>query len=192
MSVRKDKTLELNRSITPIRSYVPPGTPLASVLPDLDNLQAVNEFISQDPSNLVSVLPGICSKLHEACISDPQYCPIVWKGMFQILKDLSNETPRHKLKPPLCKVKPYEYINCHGEEWSDDYAWLNDKSNSEVLEYIKRENDYTDKYMESSKGLQKLLFKEFVERLHEDEESARVLLSDGWVYYSKYVFFSKF
>ena len=185
MSTRKE-TKTLHAAPTLIRA-VTPGTPLASVLPDLDNLDDVDKFIKGDPSNLVAVLPDICSKLNNAIINDPQHCALVWKGLFEILKQLSVEATENRFRPPQCERVSYKFTNCHGEEWSDDYAWLSDKTNSKVLEYIEQENQYTEKYMDSTKGLQKLLFKEFVERLHEDEESARVLLSDGWVYYSKYV-----
>lgn len=186
--MRKDKNINspLIRALT---GGVTPGTPLASVLPDLDNLDNVDEYIRTDPCNLVAVLPEICSKLNNAIINDPQQCELVWDGLLGILKQLSNKANENRLKPPLSQIVPYTFVNCHGEEWHDDYAWLNDKTNPKVLEYINLENEYTEKYMDTTKGLQKLLFKEFVERLHEDDESARVLLSDGWVYYSKYVYF---
>lgn len=73
----------------------------------------------------------------------------------------------------------------HGEEWHDDYAWLNDKENPDVLSYIKQENDYSDKIMEHTKPLQKLLYKEFVSRLDESEETPKTMSLDGWTYYSK-------
>jgi oligopeptidase B len=41
--------------------------------------------------------------------------------------------------------------------------------------------------MEKTRPLQKLLYKEFVSKLNEIEESAPMTLSDGWSYYSKYV-----
>jgi oligopeptidase B len=44
---------------------------------------------------------------------------------------------------------------------------------------------FADATMAHTRTLQKVLFKEFVSRLDESEESARVTLSDGWEYCSR-------
>ncbi|KAJ3214715.1 hypothetical protein HK099_006693, partial [Clydaea vesicula] len=73
----------------------------------------------------------------------------------------------------------------HGEEWSDGYAWLNDRENQEVLDYIEAENKYADQMLMSTRPLQRTLYKEFVSRLDESEESPRATFSDKWTYYTK-------
>jgi len=54
-----------------------------------------------------------------------------------------------------------------------------------VLKYIEDENQYALAALSHTAPLQKLLYNEFVSRLDADEESARVMLPDGWSYYSK-------
>jgi hypothetical protein len=44
---------------------------------------------------------------------------------------------------------------------------------------------YANACLSNTKTLQKVLYKEFVSRLNEDEESARVTLNDGYTYYTK-------
>ncbi|KAG0054910.1 hypothetical protein BGZ83_010135 [Gryganskiella cystojenkinii] len=54
-----------------------------------------------------------------------------------------------------------------------------------LLKYIDDENQYALAALSHTAPLQKLLYNEFVSRLDADEESARVMLADGWSYYSK-------
>jgi oligopeptidase B len=64
---------------------------------------------------------------------------------------------------------------------------LTDRDNPKVIEYIEKENDYSENCMEHTKPLQKLLYMEFLSRLDEQEESPKVLLSDGLTYFSRRV-----
>ena len=191
---------ETSRPTTPVAKLidiVEPdlSTPLAYVLPDLNQLDQVDAFVAQESSNIVQILPEIAAQLQEFCISDPRACPTVWSCLKGLLEELHAKRREHLeskdtlnlIQIPECPAKPYVFTNCHGEEWSDDYAWLSDRSNPDVLEYIEVENTYAENMLESTKPLQKLLYREFVSRLNDKEESARVTLSDGWTYYSKFV-----
>ena len=40
--------------------------------------------------------------------------------------------------------KDHKEINLHGVTLTDDYAWLRDKENPEVTEYLKAENAYAE------------------------------------------------
>lgn len=73
----------------------------------------------------------------------------------------------------------------HDEEMTDEYGWLNNRENPLVLEYIEKENEYSENMLKHTKPLQTLLYKEFVARLDESGETAKTPLGDGWVYYSK-------
>ncbi|KAI8924881.1 prolyl oligopeptidase [Entophlyctis helioformis] len=88
---------------------------------------------------------------------------------------------------PVCAAKPHKWVNVHGEEWQDSYAWLSNREDPEVLEYIEDENKYSDALLADTTPIQAILYKEFVARLDESEESAHVVLPDGWEYYSKKV-----
>ncbi len=56
--------------------------------------------------------------------------------------------------PPKLKKIPVEIIK-HGDKRIDNYAWLKDKSNPEVIKYLKDENRYTEYVMADTKELQR-------------------------------------
>ncbi len=67
----------------------------------------------------------------------------------------------------------------------DDYAWLTKKEDPNVMKYLEAENEYGNSSLAHTRTLQKVLFKEFVSRLNESEESARVTLPDGLGYFTR-------
>ena len=44
-------------------------------------------------------------------------------------------------QPPKAKQIPKE-LQIHGDVRMDEYYWLNDRENPEVIEYLNNENDY--------------------------------------------------
>ncbi|KAJ8329679.1 hypothetical protein BDV3_003684 [Batrachochytrium dendrobatidis] len=163
----------------------------APIHPPLDQLDRVDKYVLEEPSNIVHLLPSIASFLEHMCISNPESCNQIWstlKPLLENLQDKERATKQcHITRPPspICEPKPYSFQNVHGENWHDDFGWLNDRSNQQVLDYIEAENQYSEKILEDTKPLQKLLYREFVSRLDESQESAKVVLADGWSYYSK-------
>jgi oligopeptidase B len=87
---------------------------------------------------------------------------------------------RRKPEPPIAKIEP-KTNTLHGENWTDNYYWLRDKTNPEVINYLKEENAYTDAVMAPTKELQKKLFDEMVGRIKETDLSVPV--KDGDYYY---------
>ncbi|GHF12216.1 oligopeptidase B [Kordiimonas sediminis] len=64
----------------------------------------------------------------------------------------------------------------HGEELSDNYAWLKDPAypevtQSEILDYLKEENAYFSAVMDDRKALTETLFSEIKGRIKDDDES---------------------
>ncbi|HOD53114.1 MAG TPA: prolyl oligopeptidase family serine peptidase [Candidatus Cloacimonadota bacterium] len=53
------------------------------------------------------------------------------------------------------------FLELHGEKLADEYHWLQDKNNPEVMNYIVQENLYADSVMADTQALQKQLLKEF-------------------------------
>lgn len=76
-------------------------------------------------------------------------------------------------------------ITTHGITRKDPYYWMNKRDSKEVLEYIKQENDYTQKSLESTQGLQSELFDEIKSRVKPNEESVPYF-DNGYWYYTKY------
>ena len=88
---------------------------------------------------------------------------------------------RRKPEPPIAKIEP-KINSLHGVEWTDNYYWLRDRNNPEVLNYLKEENAYTDAVMEPTKELQEKLFKEMVGRIKETDLSVPVKNGDYYYY----------
>ncbi|KAJ3045887.1 hypothetical protein HDV00_006153 [Rhizophlyctis rosea] len=180
----------------PITSSGPPSLnrQQSTVHPALDDIDALNEYIESEPSNIIQILPDLSRTLERFCLDHPDSCKDLWTQLKPILEHVQKkmEVPPEEPIParppsPECTPKPHKWVNVHGEEWEDDYGWLRDAENPEVLDYIKAENDYTDTMLAHTKPLRRLLYKEFVARIDESEESAQVTLQDGWTYYSKRV-----
>ncbi|KAI8899757.1 prolyl oligopeptidase [Globomyces pollinis-pini] len=145
--------------------------------------------MEQDSSNLVKHLPEIYAILEKTCIRSPEYCLSIWSSLRKIIEDTTEshkkKKPVNAVSEPVCNPEPFNFTNVHNEEWSDDFRWLHDRKNPKVLEYIEQENSYANEMLADEKALQKLLYKEFVSRLDQDEESPKIKLNDGWHYYSK-------
>lgn len=82
--------------------------------------------------------------------------------------------------PPKAK-KVARQFNVHNKVYTDNYFWLREKENEEVITYLNEENEYTDKMTEHLKPLQKELYEEMIGRINEDDSSVPV--KDGDYYY---------
>jgi len=87
--------------------------------------------------------------------------------------------------PPKAKKIPKELI-IHNDVRIDNYYWLNDKENKEVLAYLEAENNYYDAITAHTKDFQEELFQEMKGRIKEDDSSVPYKLNDYW-YSTRYV-----
>jgi oligopeptidase B len=85
--------------------------------------------------------------------------------------------------PPVAAVKPVEFTE-FGSKRTDNYFWLKEKTNPEVIDYLKAENAYCDTVMKSTVPLQEKLFAEMKGRIKETDETVPQL-SNGYYYYSR-------
>ena len=72
----------------------------------------------------------------------------------------------------------------HGHTLIDDYFWLRDKTNPEVLKYLEAENTYTEQVMQPTKALQETLYSEMLGRIKQTDLSVPSRLGD-YLYYSR-------
>ncbi|WP_282089688.1 S9 family peptidase [Aquimarina algiphila] len=93
-------------------------------------------------------------------------------------------TSETKIQPPIAAKKPTK-LEKHGDIRVDNYFWLNDRENSEVIDYLKKENDYNDKMMAHTKKFQENLFEEMKSRIKEDDSSVPYKLNGYW-YLTRY------
>ncbi|WP_250436677.1 S9 family peptidase [Hanstruepera flava] len=88
------------------------------------------------------------------------------------------------LKPPRAKKVPHALI-IHDDERVDNYFWLNNRENHEVIDYLNAENNYTSQIMAHTEDLQKSLFEEMKARIKEDDTSVPYFYNGYW-YITRY------
>ena len=81
-------------------------------------------------------------------------------------------------------AKKSHVTEIHGDLIHDDYFWLRDKDNPEVVEYLKAENAYTEQVLEPHAELRESLFQELKARIKEDDDSVPAK-KDNYYYYSR-------
>lgn len=76
-------------------------------------------------------------------------------------------------------------LEMHGDVRVDNYYWLNDRENEEVIDYLERENDYYEKMTAHTKQFKKDLFEEMKSRIKEDDASVPYYYN-GYYYITRY------
>ena len=87
--------------------------------------------------------------------------------------------------PPVARVEPHP-LTAHGDTRVDDYYWLRERENPEVLAYLKAENAYTEAMLAPSAALRDTLLAEMKGRLKPDDATVPYRL-DGWWYQQRFV-----
>ena len=96
----------------------------------------------------------------------------------QACTNLSPEMkPDQSLVPPLADQKPYQH-KLHNDIRVDEFYWLKERDNPEVIDYLERENDYYQKSTEHLVPLQEDLFDEMKGRIKEDDNSVPISTMD--------------
>jgi oligopeptidase B len=89
-----------------------------------------------------------------------------------------------KIQPPVAKIIP-KTLEKFGDARIDNYFWLNDRENPEVIDYLNKENAYYKKMTAHTKTFQKELFEEMKGRIKEDDESVPYLYN-GYYYITRF------
>lgn len=88
-----------------------------------------------------------------------------------------------KAIPPVAEKKP-KALTIHGHTRVDDYYWLRERDNPQVIAYLEAENAYTEAMMAHTEPLQERLYQEMVGRIQETDQTAPVPIDD-YYYYSR-------
>lgn len=89
-----------------------------------------------------------------------------------------------KIKEPTVTKKP-QVLEAHNHQRIDNYFWLNNRENPEVIDYLNAENKYREMVMADTETFQKELFDEMVGRIKKDDSSVPYKL-DGYYYYTRF------
>ncbi len=95
---------------------------------------------------------------------------------------------KHKLmsdiKPPFAKIIP-STLEKFNDIRIDNYFWLNDRENPEVIDYLNKENQYYQEMTAHTNNFQKELFEEMKSRIKEDDQSVPYLYN-GYYYITRF------
>ncbi|MEP2239148.1 MAG: carboxypeptidase-like regulatory domain-containing protein, partial [Maribacter sp.] len=92
------------------------------------------------------------------------------------------------LPAPIAKKEPFIF-KMHGENITDNYAWLKDTkspvNNKPVMDYLRKENSYTDNYNIPLKKAQRTIYKDLIKSIEKNSSSLQAK-RNGYLYYSTY------
>lgn len=97
---------------------------------------------------------------------------------------LSTFAAQIKTAAPIAPQKEFK-LEKHGDVRVDEYFWLKDRKNPEVIKYLNAENTYLNKTLKKTEKLQKTLFKEMKSRIKEDD-STYPLKNGPFLYYTRF------
>jgi len=93
-------------------------------------------------------------------------------------------TNNSTVNPPVAK-KIAKDLTIHSDTRIDNYFWLKDRENSEVIQYLEEENEYTKSVLKPVQKFQEDLFLEMKSRIKETDESVPYQ-KNGYFYYTRY------
>jgi len=93
------------------------------------------------------------------------------------------QTSRTDLTPPVAAKKP-KTRTIHGDTTVDNYFWLREKNNPEVMAYLQSEDSYAQAVMQPTADQQKKLYDEMLSHIKQTDVSAPYL-RDGYYYYNR-------
>lgn len=133
----------------------------------------MKKFIFGKPT--LFTIYAVVSLLPVACRQD--VAPTAEKTQSEMFEKMT-------LAAPPAQKKPKE-LAIHGDTRIDNYYWLNERENPEVIAYLEAENAYTDTMLAHTKAFQEKLYQEIIGRLQPDEESVPYL-DNGYYYLTRF------
>ena len=111
--------------------------------------------------------------------------PFATFGAIIIASCGTNETSKNEsMQPPVAK-KVAKELTMHGHTRVDNYFWLNQREDPEVISYLRAENAYKDEQLADTKDFQVGLYEEMRGRIKEDDSSVPYF-ENGYFYYTRY------
>lgn len=93
------------------------------------------------------------------------------------------QTPGLPQPPKAEKIK--KELTLHQHTRIDNYYWLNQRDNPQVIAYLQAENDYLKAVLKHTEALQEKIFNEIIGRIKKDDSSVPYK-TNGYYYYSRY------
>lgn len=100
--------------------------------------------------------------------------------VFSILSACNQKT---EIMPPEAKKVPME-LKTHGDIRIDNYYWMNQREDPEVISYLKSENEYKEAILGHTVSLQENLYEEIKSKIKQKDESVPYL-DNGYFYFER-------
>ena len=97
---------------------------------------------------------------------------------------ISCDMKKKELIEPKAK-KIEKILSIHGDDRIDEYYWLNQRGDKDVIDYLNKENDYRNEFMKDYKPLENEIFQEIKSRIKEDDSTVPYFYN-GYYYYTRY------
>jgi len=97
---------------------------------------------------------------------------------------LSSSCAKKQLQPPVARVEARE-LTIHGDTRTDNYFWLNNRENPEVITYLEAENAYTEAMLSHTGQFRESLYSEMIGRIKQTDESVPYRLN-GYYYFNRF------
>jgi oligopeptidase B len=108
---------------------------------------------------------------------------LVFIGFLIFISVLISCNSEKTITSPKVKKNPKELVT-HGHLRIDNYYWLNDRENPEVVAYLEAENHYLNAVMKHTEPLQDKLYEEIRTKIKEADETVPYL-ENGYYYYTR-------
>lgn len=112
------------------------------------------------------------------------YSIFIFSLILSCNQNTSKSTMAKHVDAPKATQIPKE-LSIHGDVRIDEFYWLNDRENPEVIDYLNKENDYYEAKTAHTSAFQKSLFEEMKARIKEDDSSVPYKYNGYW-YITKY------
>lgn len=106
-------------------------------------------------------------------------------ALFLLLSAITAAASALAQAPPVAARRPHE-LTMHGHTRTDDYYWLRERENPEVIAYLEAENAYTEAVLAGSASMRQELLAEMQGRIRPDDSTAPYRL-DGYWYWQRFV-----
>ncbi|EJG03049.1 S9 family peptidase [Flavobacterium sp. F52] len=97
---------------------------------------------------------------------------------------INAQSMQNDISAPKAKIIP-KTLKKHKETRIDNYFWLNDRENPEVIDYLNQENAYYECMTAHTQNLKESLFEEMKSRIKEDDSSVPYFYN-GYFYITRF------
>ena len=99
--------------------------------------------------------------------------------VFQINNVTAQKKMSKNIQPPVAKIVPKK-LEKHQDTRIDNYYWLNQREDQEVIDYLNAENKYYEQMTAHTKDFRTSLFEEMKSRIKEDDSSVPYFFNNYW------------